>query len=93
LTSSAKRKIQRNTRRWRDQYRGRLPIYPSGQPDSDTDAPSLFEIWRDRIFYRWFAGYDSFVLSIYSFLPLRVLSGYRALRNRYTAIGEVEASS
>jgi hypothetical protein len=93
LSSSAKRKIQRYTRRWRDQSRGRLPIYPSGQPDSDTDAPSLFEIWRDRIFYRWFAGYDSFVLSIYSFLPLRVLSGYRALRNRYTAIGEVEASS
>ena len=93
LAPSAKRKIQRYIRKWRDQSGGRLPVYPDGAVNAGAAAPGLFEVWRDRILYRWFARYDSFVLFIYSFLPLWLLSGYRAVRSRAEAVKQLESTS
>jgi Sulfotransferase family len=91
LPPSAKRKIQRYLRRWKDQ--SGVPVDPSGPPNSGTAAPGFFEIWRDRILFRCLARYDDFVLFLYSFLPLWVLSGYRSLRNRTAAVGQLEQTS
>src|SRR5262249_12147268 len=93
LTASAKRKIQRYVRLWRNRSDGAWPVHPSQQPDAAIGAPGLFEVWRDRISYYWFARYDSMVLFLYSFLPLRVLGGYRAVRNRVAAVNQLAATS
>ncbi len=93
LTASAKRKIQRYLRLWRDRSGGAWPLHPARQPDAGIEAPRWFELWRDRASYLWFARYDSFVLFLYSFLPLRILGGYRAIRNRVAAVSQVQATS
>jgi hypothetical protein len=93
LAPSAKRKIQRYIRLWKNRSGGQWPVYPAGQPDSGIGEPGPLEMWRDRILYFWFNRYDSLVLFIYSFLPLWVLSGYRAVRNRVAGLDQLEATS
>jgi len=92
LSPSAKRKIQRYIRLWKDRSGGTWPVHPE-QLDSNVGTPGGFELWRDRILFFWFARYDSLVLLIYSFLPLFILSGYRSIRDRVTPVNQFEATS
>ncbi len=92
LTPSAKRKIQRYIRLWKDRSGGKWPVHPE-QSESSIGVPGVLELWRDRILFFWLARYDSLVLLIYSFLPLFVLSGYRSIRDRVTAVNQFETTS
>ncbi len=92
LPPSAKRKIQRYICLWKNRSLGCWPVHPK-EPDSGTRPPSLLERWWDRNAYFWLARYDSFVLFIYSFFPLWVLSGYRAVCNWAAAENRMEPTS
>jgi hypothetical protein len=92
LPGSAKQKIQRYVCWWKKQSGGGWPVHPQ-QTEAGTPTPGLFERWRDRILYFWFARYDALVLWIYSFLPLWVLGSYRTIRNRVATGSQVEATS
>ena len=92
LSTSAKHKIQRYVRWWKDQSNGQWPVHPR-QTEAGTPAPGLFERWRDKILYFWFARYESLGLWIYSFLPLWILSAYRTVRNRVATASQVQATS
>ena len=92
LPAAIKGKIQRYICLWKNRSAGRWPIHPK-QPDSGTRPPGVLERWSDKHAYFWLARYDSFVLLIYSFLPLWILSGYRAIRNWAAAENQMEPTS
>ncbi|MFZ0277957.1 MAG: sulfotransferase [Candidatus Sulfotelmatobacter sp.] len=71
-----RKKIERYKSLWR---RGHvdLAIFPPSEEDNLTE-PSLFERTCDELRYRLLRSWDSFVVFVYCFGPIRLLAAYRA---------------
>jgi len=81
LSPRWKRKIQRYTSYWQEQYAGTWPRYP--QPQAATsDHPSSAERFCDEMLYRGLRRVDRFTAWVYCYAPFHVLQKYRDFKSR-----------
>jgi hypothetical protein len=79
LPPALKKKIERYTHLWREEYAGAWPAY--GEPDVSTAGnPNWLERLSDFLLYRSYRILDQAVLLLYCFAPLSVLRTYREMK-------------
>ncbi len=76
LPAGLRRKIERYKNRWRQGHVD-LAIFPPSGEDNLTE-PRLFERVWDELLYRFLRSWDSFVVFVYCFGPIRLLAAYRS---------------
>jgi hypothetical protein len=77
LPSALRAKINRYVCRWKQGYDGAWPKYPRVLPPG-TRPPSLFERWRDRLFYQALLGKDMLIAVTYGVVPMDAARGLRS---------------
>jgi hypothetical protein len=92
LPPALKTRIQSYVSWWKQRSAGQWPVHPI-QVDPGVSPPALIKRVWDSFLYFWLCRYDSFVLLLYSFFPLRILTAYRALRDRAATESRVQAAS
>lgn len=79
LSPALKKKIERYTHLWREEYAGAWPAY--GEPDvSAAGNPTWLERLSDFLLYRSYRVFDQAVLLLYCFAPLALLRMYREMK-------------
>lgn len=76
-----RRKIERYKNLWR-QGRVELAIFPPSE-ESDLTKPSLLERAYDELLYRLLRTWDLFVVFVYCFGPVKLLTAYRARKGNH----------
>ncbi len=84
LPPALKNKIDRYVAYWKEQYGGQWPAYPP-VPESFV-KPALFERAWDQAAFKLLQTWDRTVAVAYCFLPIALLSGYRALKRQKKAV-------
>src|SRR5262249_38075852 len=91
LAPNIRAKVNRYIYRWKRSSDGKWPKYPVFLP-AGTRPPSLFECWRDRIFYQALIARDHLVATVYSVVPINWARGFRSLRQRSEKVGLLSMS-
>lgn len=81
LPQALKQKAARYIRMWRRQSGGSWP-FDSASLDSSTREPGLWERLCDTVAYRALRAWDEFVITIYCFAPLGMLTKFRETKGR-----------
>ncbi len=80
LAPRFREKIRRYIALWKRQYRGAWPSYPLAA--DVARVPSLWERVEDHVLFWLLRRFDSAVVLVYCFVPLWLLSAYRARKRR-----------
>jgi len=81
LPQALKQKAARYIRMWRRQSGGSWP-FRSASPEIATREPGLWERLCDAVAYRALRAWDEFVIAIYCFAPLGILTKFREMKLR-----------
>lgn len=81
LSPALKRKIERYTHLWREEYKGAWPVYV--EPGAaNAGNPTWLERAADFLLYRSYRIFDQMVLMLYCYAPLSLPRMYREMKHQ-----------